>query len=274
MTVELTVLVDNQAGREDLRTEHGLSILITGPGRKLLLDTGQEPETLMHNARVLSADLASTAAVVISHGHYDHTGGLARVLSLRDRLDLYAHPGAFLRRWVQRPGVPLKDISCPHSLEKLCQAGAVFHAIGAPERIEPWLVLTGPIGGPKFGQEQFVIRKNDQIVPDWFEDELAVLLRGRRGWVVVTGCCHRGLHNTLKTARFVVHGEPIVAVVGGLHLRSCDNDALRAVVSMLGQFGNPGLYPCHCTGQQTMEFLSRKLGDQFHPIQAGSVLRF
>ncbi len=274
MTVELTILVDDQVSDPALRPDHGLSILVSGPNRNILLDAGQDPEILFSNASALSVDLAGIRSVVVSHGHYDHTGGLARLAGRIEQLELFAHPGAFARRWVEQPGQPLKNVSCPHSLSKLCDLGAVFHAIRAPELVEPWMLLTGPIGGPRFGPEHFVIRKGEQIVPDWFEDEIALLLKARRGWVVVTGCCHRGLQNTLKTARFLCRGEPIVAVVGGLHLHSCSNDELRSLVNLLGEFGNPGLYPCHCTGDKAMEFLTRRLGSQVHPVRAGSRLTF
>jgi 7,8-dihydropterin-6-yl-methyl-4-(beta-D-ribofuranosyl)aminobenzene 5'-phosphate synthase len=274
LTVELTILADDKCSDENLRAEHGLAILVTGDSRSVLFDAGASGQTLQHNADALGIDLGSIATVVVSHGHYDHTGGLMHLAQQRRGLHIYAHPLAFSRRWSEVPGQPLKDISSPHPLEKLVDAGAVFHAVKAPEMIEPWMLLSGPIGGPRCGPDHFVIRRNDDIVPDWFQDELCLLLKARRGWIIVTGCCHRGLKNTLRCAGFLTHQEPIHAIVGGLHLHSHDNDALRDVMQVLGEFGNPGLYPCHCTGEQSTQFLAKRLGDQVHPIQAGRKLKF
>ncbi len=270
MSVELTILVDDNTDSDTMRCEHGLAILIDGPDKRFLFDTAATPETLLANANCIGLQLDTIDGVIISHGHYDHTGALSALAEQHGELNVYAHPSAFLQRWVDRPGQPLKDISCPHSLTRLCQRGVVFHSIKHPEMLAEWLILSGPIGGPRHGNEMFVMKKSDDMILDGFEDEIFCLVRGENGWSLITGCCHRGMKNTLRLGQFLTHGDPINAVVGGLHLHLADTAELAETVELLKSFNCPHLYPCHCTGQHAVDYLSQHLGDHVHPVSAGS----
>jgi 7,8-dihydropterin-6-yl-methyl-4-(beta-D-ribofuranosyl)aminobenzene 5'-phosphate synthase len=274
MSVEFVIVVDSAPGVEAVKAEHGLSVLVSGPGRKVLFDAGATGETLLANAEALGLDMASLDAVVISHGHCSHTGGLPAVAQLRAGLKVYAHRGAFSRRWSNQPGQPLQDVSCPHSIERLCQSGAVFHPVTNAEQLEKWLVISGPIGGPKHGRDVFVVRKGGEIVVDGFEDELCLLARGDGGWAVLTGCCHRGLKNTLRTARFLTRGEPLAALVGGLHLGKASPQEVEETADLLRQYELRDVYPCHCTGAAAVELLHQKLPGQVHPLGIGSRVIF
>lgn len=268
MAVELLVLVDNGVSCDTLHKEHGLSVLLQRDGRRMVFDAGESGSVVRHNAAQLGEELAGVEGAIVSHGHCDHTGGLDTMVAERPGLNIYAHPGAFSRRWSDHAGSSMRDISCPHALAKLCDRGAVFHAIRGPEMLADWLVLSGPIGG-QAPPGPFVIRKGEEIIVDSFEDELFCLIRGDGGWVVLTGCCHRGLANTLRAARFLAHDEPIRAIVGGLHLHQADETELTGVVGLLERYGSPTLYPCHCTGERAVEFLARRLGEKVRPVQAG-----
>ena len=270
MSVELLVLVDNQATVPPLRSEHGLSILIRTPDGRVMFDTGSSPEILQHNAESLEVDLSQVDAVVVSHGHCDHTGGLAVVARHARPLDIYAHPSVFSRRWSDKPGQPLRDVSCRHSLRTLTGEGAVFHAVNAPLRLNDGMVLSGPFGRAAGGREMFVVRRDDEIVIDEFEDEIFLLVRGRDGWVIVTGCCHHGLKSMLRSAKFLARDEPVAAIVGGLHLRNAHQEDLEAAADVLERSGSPQLHLCHCTGEEATPYLLERFGDRAHAVGAGS----
>ena len=272
MSIRLQVLVDNSSCDGNLRSEHGLSILIANGSSNVLFDTGQSAETFLHNAKALGVDLTSINAAVVSHGHYDHTGALHAVAQAAPGLAVYAHPDAFNRRWANRPGEQLKDISCPHELSKLISSGATFHAVNAPEVIADWLVLSGPIGGTQQAHTDFVIRKSDEMVHDPFVDEIFCMVRGADGWTLLTGCCHRGLKNMLRMAKFMAKGEPITAIMGGLHLKRADGDQLADAANLLEAYGSPRIYPCHCTGDQAIGYLSRRFGEKVRPISTGQAI--
>jgi 7,8-dihydropterin-6-yl-methyl-4-(beta-D-ribofuranosyl)aminobenzene 5'-phosphate synthase len=271
--VVVTILVDNHASDGRLEAEHGLSIHIAGRGREILFDAGQSEQALRRNAKALGISLEDVQAVVLSHGHYDHTGGLPAVLRASATPTVYAHPQAFAPRWSQKPGLPLKDVSNPHKRERLQAYGAAIRAVRSPEPLEDWLLLSGPIGGDPWGVEQFVVRRGEDMLSDGFEDELCLLVRGGDGWAVVTGCCHRGLANTLRTARFVIRRSPIRAIVGGLHLRRVPHEGLDELLAVLSGFGRPALYPCHCTGDAAIRYLEERYPGEVHAVSAGSRIR-
>lgn len=263
-----TVLLDNAARRDDLASKHGLSLLLSGPWGRWLLDAGPD-DSLVANAAALEVDLATIDAAVLSHGHYDHAGGLTALAELRPRLPLYAHPDAFSQRYIQRPGRPLKPVGPPVSLTVLQEMGVQLTEVQGPMRVGEGLLLSGPIGGPAWGQETFVIRQGEQLLEDPFADELFVMARGSSGWAVICGCCHRGLANTLRVAKFLAKGEPIAAIVGGLHLRSCTEEQLGEVVEMLDAVGGPAIMANHCTGDEPLVYLTKHYDGEVTQFAAG-----
>lgn len=268
-TVELLVIVENNSDSE-LQAEHGLAVLVRGPGRQVLFDAGASQHALLANAEKLGVCWDNLDATIVSHGHYDHTGGLAAIA--RPGRTLFASPLAFNRRWSEHRGKPMREISCPHDLKALCRAGLTFRPVTGPEMIEPWLVLSGPVGGPPVGQGDFIVMHDSQMIEDHFADELFALIRTSGGWAVLTGCCHRGLANTLRYARFLARGEPITAIIGGLHLHDASPEELQATVELLQSMGSPMLHPCHCTGPKAIEHLCRALPGRVEPLIAGSRL--
>lgn len=272
VSVEVVILVDQFASGDNLRTEDGLAISVSGPDRSILFDSAATGETLLHNASTLGVDLGAVDSAIISHGHADHTGGLSAAVASSAGMNVYVHPAAFYRRWADMPGQSLRDISCPHSIESLCECGAVFHPVKAPQMLEDWLVLSGPVGGPGPGPEVFVVRKEDELVVDRFEDEMFMLLRGTEGWTLLTGCCHRGLKNTLRSAKFLTHGQPVVAIVGGMHLADADEQDIQAAAELLESYGAPHLYPCHCTGTRAIECFDKTFPNKVHVAGAGTCI--
>ena len=146
--VTVTVIVDNKAHHPQFRAEHGLSVLVETGEARILFDTGQSGEVLLHNAGALDVDLSRLDAVVLSHGHYDHTGGLRRLPLSSGVTRLYAHPEAFIERFNQDPSGTLRPIGSGLNLQALAEVGLVLVSSEGPETVAPGVVATGEI--PRF----------------------------------------------------------------------------------------------------------------------------
>ena len=274
MAFDVTVLVDNRTERADLTAQAGLSLLLRSPAGSLLVDTGASGDVLGHNADALKIDLAQVHQAVLTHGHCDHGGGLGALLKRCGSLKLYCGAGAFVARYAERPGEPLQRVSMPYSISQLEALGARIIEVNSRLQLTDQCLISGPIGGPPWGGESFAVRSGDELVTDHFIDELFVMARAAAGWVVVVGCCHRGLVNTLRLARFLAHNEPIAAIIGGLHLQGATEKDLQETAAVLVEFDRPALYLGHCTPSESLNYLGEYYGGAVHPLGVGTVISF
>ena len=273
--VSITVLVDNRAA-EGLSCEHGLSLLIDTGDKRVLFDTGQGP-ALPANAETLGISLETAGALVLSHGHYDHTGGIPAVLQQAPELHVYCHPAATQDRYGIREG-PAKAIHLPRaSLAALNGLPpARLHRVSRPVTVAPGIGLTGPIpretsyedtGGPFFLDPEG--RRTDPI-----EDDMALWLDTPKGLIVCLGCGHAGLINTLNHVRRLSGVSAIRAVIGGFHLLSADQERIERTLAALQTLSPQAVVPCHCTGDEATEAFVETLGTRASPVHAGATYRF
>ena len=274
--MKITILVDDRAGCPGLQHEHGLALWIEVGGRSILFDTGQGG-ALENNARELGVDLEATEAVVLSHGHYDHAGGLARVLRRAPGAHVYGHPSLVLPRYSVHAGVS-RSIAMPvptlAALQRLPESR--LHWLQQPFLLADDIGLSGLIpratdyedsGGPFYLDPK-------GIHPDPLEDDLALWLRSPHGLVVCVGCAHAGLVNTLEHVRSLNPGDNVRAVIGGFHLDGASPERLQQTISALRQLGLERVVPCHCTGDRAVAALGQALGERAAPGAAGLTMRF
>jgi len=272
---------------------HGLSCLVTvrkgTQTRTLLFDSGPEDRTFEQNVSRLGVDLAPVEAIVLSHGHWDHAGGMLRALQLiRDRnggdeVPYYAHPGAFRTRAVRLGNDSMRLMQDVPSVETLRAHGA-----RVIEATEPQLLLDGmaylsgeiprvtPFERGLVGQHRRTLDgagwELDELIMD--ERFVAVNVAGK-GAVVFTACSHAGVINVLEHAKGCFGDVPLYGVVGGLHLSGSNESIIPETVEALRGFGLAVIAAGHCTGWRAMTALASAFGDgRLVPLAVGKRFTF
>lgn len=265
--MKLTILTDNHAA-SGLAGEHGFAALIETGGKRILFDTGQL-DALDANCRALGIELAGIDMIVLSHGHYDHTGNLADVLRIADRATLCLHPSALVERYSIRNGKP-KPVNMPEAAKRTIAKlpAERIRWITEPLRLTDGVFLTGPVprntafedtGGPFFFDPE-------GKRPDPIEDDLSLWIEEPEGLTVLAGCCHSGIVNTLDYIESLTGPKPIARLIGGMHLAAASEERLARTVEALKKRDIAHLIPCHCTGQTATELFRRELP---FPVEAG-----
>jgi 7,8-dihydropterin-6-yl-methyl-4-(beta-D-ribofuranosyl)aminobenzene 5'-phosphate synthase len=270
----ICVVDDKARAGSPFRSIHGLSFWIETPQGQVLFDTGAEGSVLLHNLGAAGIDYGGIDAIALSHAHQDHTGGLQAILQRTGRIRLYAHPGILRERFSRRDG-RMKSVGLSLTRQELGRL-ADMRLSAAPEQILPGVFTTGEIADrpePEGRSERHFVRQGDQWVPDPYRDDLSIVLQAQEGLVLVCGCCHAGLLNTLLKVRAAFSGK-LLAVVGGLHLNDLSEEQLEHIANVLEGYGPPRLYPNHCTGDRAHAALSRAFGELVSPCPAGTALVF
>jgi 7,8-dihydropterin-6-yl-methyl-4-(beta-D-ribofuranosyl)aminobenzene 5'-phosphate synthase len=271
--VRIVVLADNTARTRGLLGEHGLSLWIERAGHCVVFDTGQGL-ALGHNAEALGVLLARADAVVLSHGHYDHTGGLVLLLQGRRHLPVYAQPEAMSTRYSRHDG-EAHEIGMPAASREALTRWGAFRSARVPLPVCGGVRLTGTIPRQTDFEEEagtfFLDREGREQDP--LVDDQAAFVETRAGTVVLLGCAHAGVMNTLVRVESLTT-SPVHAVIGGMHLAAASPERIAATVAALGERDVRRVVPCHCTGLPATAALARELGDRCTPGHAGLVLEF
>jgi 7,8-dihydropterin-6-yl-methyl-4-(beta-D-ribofuranosyl)aminobenzene 5'-phosphate synthase len=271
----ITILCDNSVGPiSGTLGEHGFSALIEpSQGESLLFDTGQGL-TLLHNARRMNKDLSAVGNVVLSHGHYDHSGGLLPLLTEHGPKQIYAHPGVFTPRFRLKDTGECYQIGIPHNRDQLEVTGGVFHLSEDFREIAPGMYLTGNVPRSttfETGDQGLYCDCTGQDL-DATPDDQSLILETERGLVVILGCCHAGLVNTLEHVAYSIGRRDIYAVIGGTHLGFCGQNQLEMTISALKNWGVQKVAASHCTGFAASARLSRKMSKEFQAATVGYTL--
>ena len=255
--------------------EWGFSALVEARGRRLLFDTGGRPDIVLRNAEALGLDLASIEDVVLSHGHWDHTGGLVPL-----RRELRGKNPAALSRAHVAPGffVQRSRDGKPFSLSESARAeyeglGGSFVEHDRPTELWPGVWTTGPV--PRRHAEgtlprDIVAQTERGPGRDEVPEDASLVLDEPEGLVVLTGCGHAGVVNTLEAARSVRDAR-VIAVVGGLHLYEADDATLAWTGAQLQRFGVAHILGTHCTGIEAVFQLRASAGLDRRTCVVGAV---
>lgn len=272
--MEITTLVENSQGEHTgLVVEHGLSFLIETDTTSILFDTGQS-DAFIQNAQKLRKDLSRVEHVVLSHGHYDHSGGFRSFIEYSDRSSctLWTGRGFFTPKYgkfnasVQYLGNDFDSaFVADHGIEHKTVTGVEEIAHGV------WVVTDfSRTHRDETIHPRFVLRKNGEWRADHFDDEVLLVVESSKGLVVVVGCSHPGILNMLDTV--VAHFKrPIYALVGGTHLVEADQGRTERTVEAFSDRGIEVLGISHCSGATAIT-MSVGLSDRHFHNQAGSSL--
>ncbi len=274
MTWQIQTLVENTAlSGTRYMGEHGFSALLTGHGRRILFDTGQG-HALIHNLAVADILPETIDTVIISHGHYDHTGGLAGLMKQNPALRVIAHPDAFLQKfWSTSSGARI-PIRVPETIGDTLPGSDRFVPVTDVHSPAPGLTAFSGIllRHPEEPlSDRFFRMKDNRVEPDLFVDETAVLAETDAGWVLITGCAHRGILNTLSHARTLTD-TTIHTVMGGFHLMGAGAQRVTAVCRALESAGICRIMPGHCTGLENMPLFHSFFRERLTWNMAGTTL--
>lgn len=272
--LKITVLCDNIVGlKSNLLGEHGLSILIERGSKSYLFDTGQG-HTLFHNAISLGKDLRKVEKVFLSHGHYDHTGGLDKVLSLKGEKDIFIHPQAFVSRYAvsKKEENKPRNIGIKYSQTQLEKMGGRIHFTDSFSEIEDGIYLTGeiPRTNPfETGDGNLKIKVGEELFHDTFKDDQSLVIDSPKGMIILLGCSHAGIVNTLTYIEKKMKTRKILAVIGGTHLNSADEFQLKETLQYLRDLSFEKLGVAHCTGLNATHFLMNHLQEKLFVAHTG-----
>ena len=275
MALRITTLSENTAGRSDFLGEWGLSIFIETNDIRVLLDTGKG-FSAVHNADTLGIDLGKIDRIVLSHGHSDHTGGLREVLRrMRKEVEIIAHPDIWQTKYARREGEPDRYIGVPFQQNELESLGARFHLTNQSVDITSAIMTTGEI--PMVTAFEAVdaalfVKEGTAWQPDKVMDDQALIVKTEQGLVIILGCAHRGMINTLYHARQLTGTEKIHAVVGGSHLINASEERLWQTIDALRELGVQRLGLCHCTDLPAASVLAQEFRESFFFNKAGTVV--
>lgn len=265
--MRVTLLVNNLPGR-GLHSEHGLSLLVEAMGGSVLFDTGQS-DAWLHNLCRLGHNPQAIRTIALSHGHYDHTGGLTAAMETIPEATIVGHPDCFRPRFAAE-GRKKRSIGLPRP-RTMPKSRLVLNQ--QPHTLLPGVTLSGEIplrmATGSADPSHFLIQK-DRLETDTFADEQCLVLQAEGRVGVLLGCSHRGVENNLLAAKEAAGDKRLDLVVGGMHLGEADDRRLEMLAGFLQEFQVAEIACCHCTGDRAYRYLSARLGERITQGHTGS----
>jgi len=260
----LTLIENNCGDCKILSAEHGLSMYIEVFEKKILFDTGQTG-AFADNAKALGVSIADVEYLVLSHGHYDHSGGVKRLLEEGFMGKVLVGKGFFDEKYKVEDS-KLKFIGNDFGRESFDKY--VIHVTEAEREISLLtknLYLMGNFEATNHFEpfaEKFQVKKENQLEQDFFEDEQVLVADTEKGLVIIVGCSHVGIVNIIETVKNTFD-KPVYAIIGGSHLVDVEEERIEKTVIAMKKIGVKKLYLSHCTGEKATNIFKNTFGKDF-----------
>ena len=278
--VQIQVLIENTKNSDEpkLQAKHGLCFVITATidedKVKIMMDTGPSSNALLNNVETMNINLEEIDVVVISHGHYDHTGSLIEALKqMKKRVPVIGHPTLFNPKLKIMPHLTL--IGAPFRQSDVESVGGVPLLSTTPVKIAKGITTTGEVPRKTTFENVrgFWTVQDRSFVDDLMIDDQSLVIDVEdHGLVVVSGCAHSGIINTIKHAQKITGNNRVYAVLGGFHLINADDKKIQATVDELKKFSPAIIGPCHCTGKKASKMIAEVFGAQCRPLHTGDII--
>lgn len=273
--IKISILVDNSSYIPSVGCEHGFACWIEIDEHRVLFDTGAS-NLIRQNATYLGINLEDINAIIISHGHYDHTGGLPYIWGSSRIVPLYLHPFALTNRYRISQNI-VKDIGIPLHVKELINNNISWiRYVQKPVQLLPHLWLTGPI--PRVHPQEahldkFFLDTSAQQL-DLIPDDQAIYILSAKGLIVLLGCAHAGVINTIVYIRELTRSLPLLAIIGGMHLQEMPATHIEWTAAQLKKFQPSLIIPTHCTGAKASSILKDHFKEAWHPGGVGACFEF
>ncbi len=277
MTIQITTLSENTAsGPSELLGEWGFSVLVETEAANILLDTGHGVAAT-YNADIIGVDINRVDKMVLSHGHHDHTGGLREVLRrMKKDIEITAHPDIWADKYGRFQGQEAKYCGIPFQRSELENLGARFNLTKEPVEITENVMTTGEIPMvTEFEQAatNLFVKEDNKLELDLVLDDQALIIKTEPGLVIILGCAHRGVINTVYHAQKITEVEDIALVLGGCHLIGSNEEQINQTIAALKELEVQKIGVSHCTGMAATVMMAREFGDNFFFNNAGTQIK-
>lgn len=274
--MKFTFLVENKTDRVDCMAEHGLSIFIENDGKKILFDAGNS-DMFLKNAKALGINLADVDLAMVSHGHYDHTGGFPYFLEINKTAQIYIHKDAFFEDY-HCTDIKFKR-NCGINWNKEEKEKILSRSIltEKPVWIDENTVISGTIPEIKDIQtsDPFIRKyESGETEIDDMSHEQFLAIRTPKGIVLFSGCSHKGVIPAVKYARELFNGENVKLLVAGMHLFRTSKEISEKIIDELIELNVEKIVPVHCTGLKAIAEISKRLEDNCIIMTSGSSYEF